>query len=144
MKGDCRMQKKFTVFFSLLIIGLASSCVKKEKTIITQFYNYPNPFNLSADGKTTFKLVFDNSSIKEYKLTLEIFTESGNPAYVVSQTISGSPVSSPLNLDWNGLDNRGNQVKNGIYRSIVTLEIIKDLTDSAAGTYKEFCYTVVN
>jgi flagellar hook assembly protein FlgD len=102
---------------------------------IGDFYNYPNPFNPETES-TTFRCDLDNADIYQYKWTLEIFAENGNPVYSAENTVSGTPVATPLLITWAGRDNRGNVVGNGIYTSILTIEVMQDSSNYTGNTYE--------
>ncbi len=68
------------------------------------FKNYPNPFTASTDIFVTIK---DAGSYK-----LEIYDMFGN---VVKTLVNGNLSTDTHKFSWNGVDNSGNAVANGVY-----------------------------
>jgi len=128
--------KILLLFLSLSLLG----CVKDDKGIIISFYNFPNPFHPKTES-TKFRAVFDTTGISAFSWKLVIYAEDSSTVYEANGEVS--VVSSPFDIVWTGRDNRGNVVKNGIYRSYLTIKITKTTLEYSGDTYVTDCYTVV-
>jgi len=77
------------------------------------FYNYPNPFR----EKTTFKIELNDTDIKLLKI--EIYDENG---YKVWSFQKNNNFTSPLAIEWEGKDEKGKQLKAGVYIAKLRIE----------------------
>jgi hypothetical protein len=71
--------------------------------------NYPNPFSTN----TAFWFEH-NAAGTELTIKVEIFTVSGKLIKTLSQTIN-QPGNRSSEVDWDGLDEYGNKIANGVY-----------------------------
>jgi hypothetical protein len=71
--------------------------------------NYPNPFSTS----TAFWFEHNAAGI-DLSVKIEIFTVSGKLIKTISQTIN-PPGNRSSEVDWDGLDEYGNKIANGVY-----------------------------
>lgn len=80
-----------------------------EELTLKHVLNYPNPFN----GNTTFH--FDHNRVGEQlKVMVQIFTISGK----LVKTLSTETIQASTHFDqlsWNGLDDFGDKLANGVY-----------------------------
>lgn len=91
-----------------LTVGLSGSSSSDDDAPLpdtpTLAQNYPNPFNPS----TTISFYLPESG----HVTLDIFDIQGRR---VVELVNGVVDAGTMNVDWEGLDSRGNQVASGVY-----------------------------
>ncbi|HOJ50172.1 MAG TPA: hypothetical protein PKW55_05110 [Spirochaetota bacterium] len=130
------MRKLLLLSITFIII----SCVKDNNGIILNFYNFPNPFHPETEN-TKFRAILDLTGVSSFDWELKIYSEDSSTVYEASGSV-GTP-SSPFDILWAGRDNRGNIVKNGIYRSWLIIKVTKTTSGYSGDTYKADFYTVV-
>ncbi len=82
---------------------------------IINFKNYPNPMNAQTNFEFGHNLTGEN-----LKVRAEIFNMQGQLVRQFEENINNSTDS--VRLTWNGLDQQGNRVENGIYVYQITLK----------------------
>ncbi len=83
-----------------------------EKLSFGEVYNFPNPFNPKKDRKTRF-IVPQNRSGDDLEIKLSIYTVAGRKIYEQKQRVLNAP--SRLILEWDGKDDVGSDIANGVY-----------------------------
>ncbi len=132
---------KKILLFSVFILIL-STCVNLDTGRIDKFYNYPNPFGIKGKCEnTTFRIIFDDSDLNEFDWKIEIYNENRQLTYVMSGT--DTTPSSPKNIAWTGTIDE-NWVRNGVYTSILTIDLKKDGSNNdISGSYESQTKTVI-
>jgi len=96
--------------------------------IIYNVYNFPNPF----EDKTFFTFGFSNSEPIIAKI--DIYTLNGEKIYSILESLDSNNEHF-YNIEWNGIDNFGNKISNGIY--LYHLEIFDQNNENIhSETYK--------
>jgi hypothetical protein len=85
----------------------------KDGSLISDLYNYPNPFKEGSN------LVFRHNANPPFDVNVEIYTINGVLIRNIQQTLSTLHTSQ---LFWDGLDNSGNNIPDGIYLYTVKLK----------------------
>lgn len=136
------MRNYLAFLIILFTFGLISCNSSKTDTgVINNFYNFANPFD-SSSSHTTFRALLDVSDIGKYNWTLEIYTENGTPVYVTSASVTAP--SSPLDIIWNGRDNSGKIVQNGVYKAILKINVTENGSGAHSGaSYQASCNPVI-
>ena len=113
---------KRNIFILFLLAFLYISCSpNKPSSLISEFYNYPNPFSPSSGENTTYKVSIKNGTI--YSAKLQIYSQSGDLIEEKDFTVNGSSAQ----CIWSGLDKNGRYLPSGIYDAKAT---VKDNQDS--------------
>ncbi|BDU50505.1 carboxypeptidase regulatory-like domain-containing protein [Haliovirga abyssi] len=102
--------------------GKYAIMVLSEPLGITDFEIYPNPFT-PANGGTLIGYKFTSAEQSIVYATIKIYTENGK----LVKTLVDNDMRSKLTKyyeKWDGLDNNGNEVKNGRYIVRLTIEDI--------------------
>jgi hypothetical protein len=79
------------------------------KLALTHVLNYPNPFITN----TTFHFNH-NKAGQDLNVTLQVLTMSGRVVKTINELVSASD-SHVTDLTWNGKDDNGNNIANGVY-----------------------------
>lgn len=86
---------------------------------LEEILNFPNPFR----DQTKFRLHHNRVS-DDLEVLVRIYDYQGNLVHALGQTINNS--NSPIELDWNGLDEQGNRIGNGLYLYEVQIRSLED------------------
>ncbi len=108
---------------SLLVLFLVGvvftiSC-SQNSNFITEFVNYPNPFEASSDF-TTYQVSIASQSETITKAQLKIFSTAGDLLADIDIPIEGD-VSS-LSTRWHGSDKNGNTLPSDVYYAEIYIE----------------------
>ena len=119
-----RMAKKnYVIFFFLaFFIVYIDSCSLSPNSVIEDFYNYPNPFNLK-ETSTTYKVSIKSGEIISAKL--EIYSTSGD--LLDSKDLTINTDKRIATCQCAGLDKNGKYLPAGVYIAKIT---VKDSEDS--------------
>jgi hypothetical protein len=90
--------KKYEEVYNKVLISAAPPISGFEAE--TRILIYPNPVNFGADNTAKFENLTVNSELSIYNITGELIRNT-----TLTNTV----------FEWNGRDNSGNKVKNGIY-----------------------------
>jgi hypothetical protein len=97
--------------------------VSDEGLVISQFYNYPNPF--SSLTESTILGFTHNRPGEDLEVNLEIFDMAGNPVDSRKYSVSESFTQVTLS-EWNGANGAGNKLSNGIYLGKLSVRSLLD------------------
>ena len=103
--------KAWDVFNNSSVAVADFKVVVQKKIEVDQFYNYPNPFNLS----TIFSIQLNGQTEGAY-VQLDIFTSEGRPIKRLTETINQSGLRF-MEMIWNGQDENGKRPQPGFYFS---------------------------
>ncbi|WP_295162879.1 hypothetical protein [uncultured Brachyspira sp.] len=113
---------KRNILIMLLLAFLYISCSpNKPSSIISEFYNYPNPFN-SNKTNTQYKASISRGEIISAKL--EIYSQNGDLIYSKDMIITNKTAAYCI---WSGLDKNGRYLPSAVYSAKL---ILKDNQDS--------------
>jgi hypothetical protein len=98
---------------------------------ITDFENYPNPFNSLAEP-TTFQFYHTRAG-EDLEATLTIYDLAGRPTSTIQYSIPISPYQVVLG-EWNGASADGTKYSPGIYVARVSVRSLADGSQSAQAT----------
>ncbi|MDI6839804.1 MAG: FlgD immunoglobulin-like domain containing protein [bacterium] len=108
-QGDSNLQPGATreVVFTAKKMGVEESHISVTKFVILS-QNCPNPFT----NVTTIPYYFSNATRTPSPVSLKIYSISGN---LVKVLVAGYQSPGSHNVSWDGCDNFGNKVPNGVY-----------------------------
>jgi flagellar hook assembly protein FlgD len=81
-----------------------TNVINQKRSVSLDITSHPNPFKLS----TTFEFSLTNTS----KSKIEIFDNNGR---LISNIVISNPLIGQNKFEWNGTDNSGVPLDNGIY-----------------------------
>jgi hypothetical protein len=116
-EGSHKIELKAWDVFNNSSVVLTDFNVLIEKKIgVDQFFNFPNPFNLS----TIFSVQLNGKTEGAF-VQLDIFTMEGKPIKRITATINQASLRS-LQLDWSGNDETGKRPQPGFYFSKFSIQ----------------------
>ncbi|ADG70814.1 hypothetical protein [Brachyspira murdochii] len=117
-------KRKAKILLLILLAFLYISCSpNKPSSLLSEFYNYPNPFTLSNGENTTYKVSIKSGEIISAKL--DIYSQNGDLIDSKDMIIESSRQTAFC--IWSGLDKNGKYLPSEVYDAKVT---VKDNQDS--------------
>jgi hypothetical protein len=117
-EGHYKLQvKAWDVFNNFSVETSFFDVVSGNSLTISDVYNYPNPFS----GKTTF--TFQQNLNKTFDVKIKIYTVAGRLIKVID---SYSVHDKYVAIDWDGKDQDGSPIANGVYFYKVILKSTDD------------------
>lgn len=101
--------KAWDVFNNSGVYTITCEVIKQDSIKITRLFNYPNPFYSS----TIFSFNLEGASLGSVA-DLQVLTLGGQPLRSFNKTINENGLRS-IEIEWNGRDERGNQLSRGVY-----------------------------
>ena len=117
-------KRKAKILLLILLAFLYISCSpNKPSSLLSEFYNYPNPFSPSNGENTTYKVSIKSGEIISAKL--DIYSQNGDLIDSKDMIIENSKKTATC--IWSGLDKNGKYLPSAVYDAKVT---VKDNQDS--------------
>lgn len=117
-------KRKAKILLLILLAFLYISCSpNKPSSLLSEFYNYPNPFSSSNGENTTYKVSIKSGEIISAKL--DIYSQNGDLIDSKDMIIENSKQTATC--IWSGLDKNGKYLPSAVYDAKVT---VKDNQDS--------------
>ena len=117
-------KRKAKILLLILLAFLYISCSpNKPSSLLSEFYNYPNPFNPSNSENTTYTVSIKSGEIISAKL--DIYSQNGDLIDSKDMIIENSKKTATC--IWSGLDKNGKYLPSAVYDAKVT---VKDNQDS--------------
>ncbi|ASJ20857.1 hypothetical protein [Brachyspira hampsonii] len=119
---------KRNVLIILLLAFLYISCSpNKPSSLLSEFYNYPNPFSPSNGENTTYKVSIESGEIISAKV--EIYSQNGDLMDSKDLIIDASKKTA--SCIWSGLDKNGKYLPSAVYNAKATVKDNQDSTFTA-------------
>lgn len=117
-------KRKAKILLLIILAFLYISCSpNKPSSLLSEFYNYPNPFVPSNGENTTYKVSIKSGEIISAKL--DIYSQNGDLIDSKDMIVESSKKSA--SCIWSGLDKNGKYLPSAVYDAKVT---VKDNQDS--------------
>ncbi|WP_300756979.1 hypothetical protein [uncultured Brachyspira sp.] len=117
-------KRKAKILLLILLAFLYISCSpNKPSSLLSEFYNYPNPFTPSNGENTTYKVSIKSGEIVSAKL--DIYSQNGDLIDSKDMIVESSKQTAAC--IWSGLDKNGKYLPSAVYDAKVT---VKDNQDS--------------
>ena len=114
-----RKAKLILIILAFLYISCSPN---KPSSLLSEFYNYPNPFTPSNGETTKYVVYIKSGTITSAKL--QIYSQSGDLIDEKTLTIN----NNTADCIWSGLDKNGKYLPSGIYDAKVTVKDDQDST----------------